>query len=111
MKQIKQFRYYGASDARNYPDNISNYWGTLVRGNIFKNHTGISHLGIQGIPGTKFYINHSPHPITIGYTGIYELEFNEKGLIYSIQFDSSTLEWYETSQDRLLIDIVYERGL
>ena len=113
MKKIKQFRYYGSTDTRNYPENINNYWGTLVRGNLFKTHSGITHLGIQGIPGTKFYLNNSLFPITIGFTGIYELILKDNGSIHAIQFDEETLSWYdeEDKEDRLIIDIIYEGGV
>ena len=36
MKQIKQFRYYGATSEHNYPTTFSNYYGTLIKGNIFE---------------------------------------------------------------------------
>lgn len=113
MKQIKQFRYYGKDKASNYPQ-LYNYYGTLIRGNLFSMHGGITHLGIQGYPGTKFYLNDSPLPITIGFTGIYELELGELGHIYSIRFDKQTIDdLYEqnASGGCLLIDIVYQGGL
>ena len=70
-------------------------------------------MGIQGVPGTKFYLNGAPYPITIGFTGIYELDLNGQGYIHSIRFDKTTLEEYYTADinTRLLIDIVYEGGL
>jgi hypothetical protein len=65
------------------------------------------------LPGTKFYLNNSPHSITIGSTGIYELNMQNMGHIYSIRFDPTTLAWYEgvDSTARILIDIVYEGGI
>jgi hypothetical protein len=64
------------------------------------------------VPGTKFYLNNSPHPIIIGFTGIYEIEFADAGRIYAIRFDKTTLDALYTTSDenRLLIDIVYEGG-
>lgn len=113
MKQIKQFRYYNAIDKNNdnYPQ-YGNYYGKLVHGNIFEHLGPISHIGIQGVPGTKFYLNGASFPITIGFTGIYELDLDGQGYIYSIRFDKNTLETYytEDSATRLLIDIVYEGG-
>ena len=112
MKQMKQFRYYSSTSKNNYPA-IGNYFKTLRDGNIFASHGGISHLGIQAIPGTKFYLNHSPNPIVIGATGIYELEMNSLGHIFAIRFDSETLAWYDAPDNtaRILIDIVYEGGV
>ena len=111
MKQIKQFRYYGSTSANNYPA-LSNYYGTLSSGNLFASHSGISHLGIQAIPGTKFYLNNSAFPITIGFTGIYELELGGLGHIFSIRFDKASLAEYdkENNEDRILIDIMYDGG-
>lgn len=111
MKQIKQFRYYHPTDSKNYPD-MYNYYGKLISGNIFSNLGVITHLGIQGAPGTKFYLNGASFPITIGFTGIYELEFNGGGKIHSIKFDQTSLDtlYLASTENRLLIDVVYEGG-
>ena len=112
MKQIKQFRYYSSKNANNYPA-LGNYFKTLSTGNIFASHGNISHLGIQAIPGTKFYLNDSPNPIIIGATGIYELEMGKLGHIFAIRFDAETLVWYDAPGNtaRILIDIVFEGGV
>ena len=112
MKQIKQFRYYGATSEHNYPTTFSNYYGTLIKGNIFEGHGTISHLGIQGVPGTKFYLNNSHFPITIGFTGIFELDLGGFDGIYAIRFDKNSIEEYgkDDNHCRLLIDIIYEGG-
>ena len=96
---------------QNYPA-LSNYYGTLSSGNLFASHSGISHLGIQATPGTKFYLNNSAFPITIGFTGIYELELGGLGHIFSIRFDKTSLDEYDKAdnEDRILIDIMYEGG-
>lgn len=110
MKQIKQFRYYNSASSSNYPV-LENYYGALTAGNIFAGHGDITHLGIQALPGTTFYLNNSPLPIIVGFTGIYELELQGLGHIYSIKFDANSLQTlYEGSgkTGRILIDIVYE---
>ena len=111
MKQIKQFRYYNSTSANNYPE-LQNYYGALVAGNIFAGHGDITHVGIQARPGTKFYLNNSSFPITIGATGIYELSLDGLGHIHAIKFDATILQSYDspTNTDRILIDIVYEGG-
>lgn len=107
MKQIKQFRYYPSNPANNYPEEVT--FASIVSGNIFQSHGDISHLGIQGKPGTIFYLNGSfDKPISIGFTGIYELQLNGLGTIYSIKFDANTLESLYEGNDCILIDIVYE---
>jgi hypothetical protein len=89
-----------------------NYYGMLVAGNIFEDCGFITHLGIQAKPGTKFYLNNSDFPITVGFTGIYELELEKYGHIYAIRFDRSSIDKYDNAgnTDRLLIDIIYEGG-
>ena len=112
MKQIKQFRYYGSMSDKNYPA-LENYQHILANGNLFAQHNGITHLGIQAIPGTRFYLNNSVHSITVGYTGIYELDLQIHGYIHSIRFDPTSLAQYAggTESDRILIDIIYEGGI
>lgn len=111
MKQIKQFRYYHTKASNNYP-NAEVTQANIVSGNIFAGHGDITHLGIQAIPGTKFYLNNSyDHPIIIGFTGIYELQLNSLGTIYAIKFDLTNLnELYTSDDQRILIDIIYEGG-
>lgn len=111
MKQIKQFRYYDSINTNNYPE-FSNYYGKLISGNIFESLGAISSLGIQGVPGTKFYLNGASFPITIGKTGIYELDLGAHGRIHTIRFDKDSIDNYYTSDNtnRLLIDVLYEGG-
>ena len=106
MKSVRQFRYYGAKDENNYPKDLN--YGQLKSGNIFKDCGVISQIGIQGKPGTKFYLNGSFNSIIIGETGIFELDLKGLGFISAIRFDGKSLDLYEDS-DKLLIDIVYER--
>ena len=112
MKRIAQFRYYGKSkDELNYHPayghvDSDNYFELLTKGFLFDNFKGISKLGIQCRPNTKFYLNNSNYPIVIGNTGIYELDLENHGQINNIHFDGAVLEGLDG--DRLLIDIVYE---
>ena len=112
MKQIKQFRYYSATSSDNYPA-LYNYYGVLTKGNLFASHGSITHLGIQAIPGTKFYLNNSDFPIMIGHTGIYELDLSNFGHIFAIRFDPDSLARYNepNNTERILIDIVFEGGV
>lgn len=108
-----QFRYYGYEDKNNYPPNdvLPNMYGKLVSGNILRDYGIVSHLGIQGIPGTEFYLNDGQHPIYIGDTGIYEIDLEDRGQISRIRFSEKSLSKYEDEdydEVRLLIDIVYE---
>lgn len=110
MKKIMQFRFAGISDSRNYPD-FSDYPAMLTTGNIFKNYGIVSQLGIQAPVGMRFSLNGSQHPITIGETGIYELDLENVGRIISIQFNTQDITEYVKNakgNNPLLIDIVYE---
>lgn len=115
LKAIRQFRYYGADwnnnpfTANNYPTDL-NFPERLVGGNIFQEYSAITKLGIQGRPGTVFYLNDSQYPIVIGETGIYEIDLEGYGQIFKIKFESSSLTWYDKDGkgDRLLIDIIFE---
>lgn len=111
MKKIMQFRFSGLnSDSRNYPA-FSDYPAMLTTGNIFKNYGIVSQLGIQAPVGMRFSLNGSQHPITIGETGIYELDLENVGRITSIQFNAEDISEYiknTKGNNPLLIDIVYE---
>jgi hypothetical protein len=65
-------------------------------------------LGIQGRPGTMMFLNGQEYPIVIGETGIFEIDLQNYGQIFSIRFTGDSLDDYQEHDDRLLIDIIYE---
>lgn len=108
-KQIKQFRYYTEGDSRNYPQGIMTSLNLQV-GSVFTDYMPICQLGIQALPGTKFYLNNSYSPIVIGYTGIYELAVNDLAEITSLRFDYESLTKISANKETvLLIDIIYDK--
>lgn len=113
-KQVKQFRYYGEGSEdqiKNYPLGINA--ANLSSGSIFQDVLPIIQLGIQSLPGTKFYLNGSSiqKPIIIGHTGIYELNLNNLTQITSLQFDLASLDLIDQQENgALLIDVIYEGG-
>lgn len=112
MKRLKQFRYYGPNDPRNFPT-YADYYNRLIGNNIFSETSSISHLGIQAMPGTIFYLNNDfNNAISIGTTGIYELDLENLGLIFSIRFQKESIDLLTNTgtniNDRILIDIIYE---
>lgn len=111
MKQIMQFRYEGFRHKNNYPQ-FSDYDAELISKNIFRDYRLVSQLGIQGPPGLRFYLNEGANPITIGKTGIYELDLEHIGRIFSIRFDSQDIKnmFNKDQSNRLIIDIVYDGG-
>lgn len=108
MKQVKQFRYYGSMSDKNYPASLT--YAQLASGNIFRDLGVVTHLGIQAMPGTLFYLNNSKHAISVGTTGIYELNLEGLGQIFAIQFNRDSLNQIDTleTHQELLIDVVYE---
>lgn len=106
-KQVKQFRYYNNGSNKNYPNSISN--SNLVSGSVFQNYMPISQLGIQALPGTKFYLNNDQIPVIIGYTGIYELNIEGLAEITSIKFDPYSINAIISNNNAsLIVDIIYE---
>lgn len=108
-KQIKQFRYYQEGDSRNYPEfQITSM--SLQTGKIFADYMPISQLGIQALPGTKFYLNNSYNPIIIGYTGVYELAISDLAEITSLKFDYESIQRINRNKETvLLVDVVYDK--
>ena len=108
-KQVRQFRYYSKDDSnKNYPSSIA--YRNLVSGSIFSDYMPIIQLGIQGLPGTKFYLNNSNNPIIIGYTGVYELNLDGVAEIKSLQFDANSINMIEKNPNAyLIVDIIYEK--
>lgn len=124
-KRIAQFRYFGDGDiivngfsqnalykhiSDNYTSAINK--SVLADGSIFVNYTPIIQLGVQTLPGTKFYLNANTFPIIVGASGIYELDLSETStIISSLMFDVTSLELISRNPDGyLIIDIVYEEA-
>ena len=107
-KKIKQFRYYANNSDNNYPKSLKH--NQLISGSVFSSYMPIIQLGIQSIPGTKFYLNGSNNPIIIGNTGIYELDLEGLSQINSLQFDANSVIFINSNQSAyLIIDIIYEK--
>lgn len=112
--RIKQFRFYTENSTQNYPSEIRQNPITVIdyiNGGVFGDYYPISQLGIQTLPGTKFYLNNALDEIIIGSTGIYELELNDQTEITKIQFDAQSMKLInENNNAFLLVDIIYNDG-
>lgn len=108
-KKVAQVRYYGPKDIKNYPKD-NNTKNRYVSGNIFNQYYPIKQLGIQTLPGTKFYLNNNKdYPIIVGYTGIYELELNDNIEIYNLAFEAQSMKLIgDNPSSYLIIDIIYD---
>lgn len=108
---VKQFRFYSDNASLNQPSNATK--SLLTSGRLFENYRPIIQLGIQTLPGVKFYLNADvlSDPIIIGQTGIYELDLKGDIEISSLTFDGSSIDRIsETPEAYLIIDIVYDDG-
>ena len=124
-KILKQFRYYGDNNKKNYPDILKeNGLIQIKEGSIFNpgdGDTSIVALSIQTLPGVQFYLNGTnSDPIIIGSTGIYELNINNAYSISNLCFEESSLlhliEYNEedekdsrAAKGYIIIDIIYEK--
>lgn len=113
--KVTQYRYYGNGHPNNYPLNVLS--SRFVSGEVFSDILPIFQLGIQTLPGTKFYLNGSPDPIIIGSTGIYELDLQNKTEISGLRFDQDIFSIIDGDEDKniksmknayLIVDVVYE---
>lgn len=106
-KKVDQVRFYQQGDNRNQP--ISLTLNKLVSGSVFNGKYPITQLGIQSLPGTKFYLNNSTSPIVLGYTGIYDLELDGITEITKLQFDARSMNLInENPSSYLIVDFIYE---
>ena len=118
--KIKQYRYYAEvnqnKNTKNQPLFLAD--GTTVvglshyvSGDVFGTCYPVLQLGVQALPGTKFYLNESTEPIIIGTTGIYELDLHGKTEISKIQFDSESMKLIRDNNNAyLIVDIIYDNG-
>lgn len=107
-KNIMQFRYYSDGNQKNQPSNIS--MTSLCNGVIFQQYLPITQLGIQSLPGTKFYVNGDDSiPSTIiGSTGIYELDLEGLSEITQLSFSNESIERISKNESAyLIVDVIY----
>ena len=106
-RKIGQIRYFGEKNKQNYPTTIS---ATRLRqGTAFSSVYPIVQLGVQTLPGTKFYVNNHSTPVIVGATGIYELDVEGLSNITDIQFDDKSLTLINENQNAyIIIDYIYE---
>lgn len=104
---MTQFRYYADENNNNSPNWR---WTQYCATESFKAYSPILSLGVQTLPGTKFFINDSLTPIIIGNSGIFELDVSNTSVsINNIRFDQQSMETISSKQNGyLLIDVIYE---
>lgn len=114
MAKFKQFRYYASGAYENEPQELRQ--DDLVNGEYGSDNEGVAYfpihkLGIQAMPGTKFYLNQNksnPVPVIVNNTGIFELNLKDKITINKLRFDATSLNSMRNNPNAyLIIDIVY----
>ena len=108
IQQYKQFVYCGNQNS-NYNTAVSR---TELENNVLANISNrIVQLAVQAPPGTRFYINGAgdTSPVMVGYTGYLEIDLSAtKGVITSLKFNSSDLDFISNNDSAILIiDVAY----
>lgn len=108
-KRIEQIRFYqqNNNELRNQPQGLT--MNRLISGSVFNEKYPIIQLGIQTLPGVKFYLNNAVTPIVVGYTGIYDLDLEGITEITQLNFDSESIKMINNNKDSyLIVDYIYE---
>ena len=109
-KRIQQFYFKGDGEEekksnRPSPDINSDKY---VDGSAFSSYCPISQLGIQALPGTKFYLHGDIYPITIGASGIFDLDIKNGARVTDLRFSRSDMDRIsESGSGYLIVDIIY----
>lgn len=111
-KYVNQVRYYGEKSNKNHPETLT--YRDMRYGDAFKYRVGegagIIQLGIQTLPGVKFWINEGTAPLIIGSTGIYELNVEGLTTIHNLKFDDTSLKTIDANDSAyIIVDYIYER--
>ncbi len=107
-QKFKQYVYCGKQNNHNYPIGLDGE--DLITGALF-NNSSYTQIGIQAPPGTKFYVNASTSPAIVGYSGLFEVDFQSGGLIGELHFDRQSIEYIEQNDSAMLIiDLAYVEG-
>lgn len=109
-RKVQQIRYYGDGEmnGKNQPHGLTG--NRLRSGSAFSSYTPIKQIGIQTMPGVKFYLNNSTDPIIVGSTGIYELNVENLTEITALSFDTVSINMINQtpSLSYIIVDILYE---
>ena len=113
--KIGQLRFYGIGNSKNFPiedtEKHINPWGGVEdkRTNLLSDYGNAIKIGIQSLPGTKFYLNSLEDGIILDHTGVYELDLtNTSTTISYLSFDPDSLKRISDINNAvLIIDILY----
>ena len=107
-----QIRYYGAGNNKNFPATLTKE--QLINGQLWSktDFSYIFQLGVQTLPGVQFSIAQDPAIlITIGSTGIYEINVENFSTIETIKFTSESIDLIDSNPTTfLIIDVIGVKG-
>ena len=117
--KVTQMRFYGKrlkeldtiNKHVNNPPGIQDPY-SYCEPTIFADYAPIQQIGIQTLPGTRFYINNNTEPVIIGASGIYEIDLRgTTAIISSIHFASESMKMIDEAENGyLIIDLVHQGG-
>lgn len=108
-KQIKQLRYFGPNDYRNYPTTISRE--QLKSKSYMETYSPILQISVHTLPGVIMYFNNDSLPVYVGHSGVYQLDMTDTTpVLYNVRFTDRDLDLIEKSNFGLIIDLMYEDG-
>lgn len=107
---VYQFRYYGVmDDSNNFPQYPAT-WAKTDSFDLLSGRGSAVKLGIQTLPGVKFYIsdNAVSRGIIIDHTGVFELDLRETTTtIGSLYFDPASLARIdEVDNASIIVDVL-----
>ena len=112
-QKVYQFKYYGSDSTKNEPE--GNAWIGLSSdatksSDLLAKYGAAVKIGIQTLPGIKFYISDSnlSNGIIIDHTGVYELDLrNTTTAISNLRFDAASLSRIdEVDNASLIVDVL-----
>lgn len=115
--EIQQYRFYNFNSDKNQPQTLSAWnWvdgddGTNNAKDLLTQLGAAVKIGIQTIPGVKFYLNtDSSAGIIIDHTGVYELDLTDTTTtISTLFFDPESLILIDKVDNAsLIVDIMYK---
>ena len=68
-------------------------------------------LGIQGLPGTKFYLNGNLYPIILDASGVFYIEAKNGARISSLKFEEASINKIDSVKNDfayLMIDVLID---
>ena len=102
-----QMTWCGDTNSLTYPAGLTRQ--SLIDGTAFENFYPIVQLGIQAVPGTRFFLNDSKYPVIVGPSGIWEIDASAGTAIRQLIIDDGSLILNENAQSThgIIIDMMY----